>query len=79
MMPEVNVFGIAISAWIAIPIAFFVWVTALHFVKKRLFTIIKKLTGRTANKLDDIFIKAANFPMRNRLKVKNKLIYEQGD
>jgi len=62
-MPELTLFGFTISAWIIIPVAFFIWVTLLLFVKKRVFAIIKKLSGKTSNQIDDLFVKSADFPV----------------
>lgn len=61
-MSQINIFGIGISAWIAVPVAFFVWVTLLLFIKKRIFTIIKKITEKTQTRIDDLFIQSVDFP-----------------
>lgn len=61
-MPEIDIFGITVSPWIAVPAAFFVWVTLLLFVKKRVFNVIKRLAGKTGTRLDDLFIRSADFP-----------------
>lgn len=62
-MSEITVFGITVSSWIIIPIAFFFWVTVLLFIKNRVFVFIKKLAGKTATQIDDFFIKSADFPL----------------
>ncbi len=62
-MQEINIFGVTVSAWIAIPATFFVWVTLLLFIKKRLFIVIKKLIGKTETKLDDLFVQSVDFPL----------------
>lgn len=61
-MEQINIFGITVSAWIVIPAAFFVWVTLLLFIKKRIFIVIKRLAGKTETKLDDVFIQSVDFP-----------------
>ena len=61
-MEQIEIFGFTLSTWIVIPIAFFLWVTLLLFIKKRIFVLIKKLIGKTETKLDDVFINAIDFP-----------------
>jgi len=62
-MSEINVFGIAISSWIVIPVVFLVWVTILLFVKGSFFKIIKRVAKKTRTNLDDIFIQSLDFPL----------------
>ncbi len=61
-MQQIDIFGITVSTWIIIPAGCFVWITVLLLIKKRVFTIIKKLVGKTETKLDDVFIQSMDFP-----------------
>lgn len=62
-MHQYELFGYSVSAWVVIPAAFFIWVTILLFVKRRVFSVIKKLMSKTETKFDDIFVNAADFPV----------------
>lgn len=62
-MTGITVLGYAITAWLAIPVALFVWVTVLLFIKKRLFAVIRKFTVKSTMQIDDLFIKSADFPV----------------
>lgn len=62
-MSEINVFGLAISTWIVVPVIFLVWVTVLLFVKSIFFKVIKKVSEKTKTHLDDIFVQSADFPL----------------
>jgi len=58
-----EVLGLAISPWIFIPLIYFIWVSLLLTLKGISFHIIRRWSRKTATKLDDIFIRAANFPI----------------
>ncbi len=62
-MPEINIFGVAVSAWIVIPVVFLVWVTLLLFVKGIFFKAVKRFAKKTKTNVDDIFVHAADFPL----------------
>ena len=62
-MMGINIFGMNVSTWIAIPVAFFLWVTLLLFVKKHIFSVIKKVSSKTGTQIDDLFITSADFPV----------------
>ena len=62
-MSDITISGVTISAWIAIPVAFFIWVTVFLFFKKRLFVVISKMAAGTKTQLDDLFVKSLDFPL----------------
>ncbi|MCA9408931.1 MAG: mechanosensitive ion channel family protein [Candidatus Omnitrophica bacterium] len=62
-MNEIQIFGIIVPIWFTLPIVYFVWVSFFLFVKNITFRVLKKFTDKTATKLDDIFIAAADFPI----------------
>jgi len=62
-MHQLNLLGFNISVWIFIPIFFLVWVTFLLLIKRLVFHHIRKLTRKTATKIDNILIQAADFPV----------------
>ena len=62
-MSDIQILNFSFSAWIVIPVAFFIWVTLLLFVKKRFFSLVKKITSKTANQIDDLFVQSADFPI----------------
>ena len=62
-MSEINVFGLAVSAWLVIPVIFLLWVTILLFAKTIFFKVIKKVAKKTKTQIDDIFIQSADFPL----------------
>ncbi|MFH1359650.1 MAG: mechanosensitive ion channel domain-containing protein [Candidatus Omnitrophota bacterium] len=63
MMQDVNIFGFSISAWIALPIVYLVWVTILLIVKKTVFVYIRKIASKTKTQIDDILLQALDFPL----------------
>ncbi len=62
-MSGITIFGITFSMWIVIPVVFFVWVTVLLLIKRRVFVLIKKFTSKTKTHLDNLIINAADFPV----------------
>ncbi len=70
-MSEIIIFGITMPAWIVVPVAFFLWITIFTIIKRLVFKAVRKLTEKTKTKADDIFIKAADFPL-------NLLIFTSG-
>jgi len=62
-MKEISFLGMTISYIIFIPVVFLVWVTVLLVLKRILFGTIKRLSQMTKTHLDDIFVKAADFPI----------------
>ncbi|MCK5178303.1 MAG: hypothetical protein KAR32_02140 [Candidatus Omnitrophica bacterium] len=61
-MSQIDVFGLAVSTWIVVPVIFLVWVTVLLFVKSIFFKVIRKVSKKTKTHLDDIFVQSADFP-----------------
>jgi len=76
-MQDMTVFGYTISAWIVMPVFFFVWVTALLFVKGIVFRFLKRLTQKTTTEIDDIFIEALDFPLMLLVLASGAAIVEQ--
>lgn len=62
-MTEINILGWMPSSWIVIPIVYFLWVTVLMFIKRFVFKAVKRFAQNTQTQIDDIFIKAADFPL----------------
>jgi small-conductance mechanosensitive channel len=52
-----------LSPWIIIPLVYFLWVSVLSIVKRIVFSTIKRFAERTVNHWDDIFCRAADFPL----------------
>jgi small-conductance mechanosensitive channel len=61
-MSQVHILGVSVSAWLAVPVAFFVWATLLLFIKRRIFIIIKRIAEKTKTGIDDLFIRSVDFP-----------------
>lgn len=62
-MKTFEVFGVTISVWMYVPVAYFLWVTLLLFVKRIVFKAIHQFAQRTKTQLDNIFISAADLPV----------------
>ncbi|MFH1395096.1 MAG: mechanosensitive ion channel family protein [Candidatus Omnitrophota bacterium] len=62
-MKEIEIFGIAITPAIYIPILYFLWVTCFVILKKVFFRKIHNLASKTKTKIDDIFVEALDFPL----------------
>jgi len=62
-MTELNIFGFTVSQWLSIPLVYLVWVTGFLVLKRIAFSAITRLAQKTKTELDDIFIKAADFPL----------------
>jgi len=63
MENTVTVFNQQLPTWLVIPIVYFVYVTVLIFIKTIFFKGVRALTKKTQTQLDDIFIKAIDFPL----------------
>ena len=62
-MENFLIFGIPVPLWIYLPTFYFLWVSLLLVVKKIIFNSIQKAAEKSATKIDDIFIKAADMPL----------------
>ncbi|MFA5087555.1 MAG: mechanosensitive ion channel family protein [Candidatus Omnitrophota bacterium] len=62
MLP-INILGFNISPWLFVPVTYLLWVSVLISLKKLLFRFIAKVSRRTTNKIDDILVEAADFPL----------------
>ncbi|MDP2653023.1 MAG: mechanosensitive ion channel family protein [Candidatus Omnitrophota bacterium] len=62
-MDHFGFFGLPVTIWLAIPLAYFLWVSVLTFAKRVVFVFLKRVTARTKTHLDDLFIHAADFPL----------------
>lgn len=62
-MEEITLLGISMSPWLAIPLLYFVWVTALSLLKIVIFKPLNKLAERTRTEVDNIFLKAIDLPL----------------
>ncbi len=76
-MSTITIAGISISAWIYMPIIYFFWVSFWLMVKKIAVNVIRKITSRTPTHLDDIILKAANFPITLLIFASGAAIIEQ--
>ena len=63
MQEAVTIAGIEISLWLYIPLVYLLWVFAWLRIKKVVFVIIRGLTKSTRTQLDDIFLRAIDFPL----------------
>jgi small-conductance mechanosensitive channel len=50
-------------AWIITLLSWFLWMTLLFLLKRILFAAIRKFAQQTVNHWDDVFLKAADFPV----------------
>lgn len=57
------IFGITVSPWILVPLIYFMWVSLWLFVKRLAFSAIHRFARKTTTKLDDIFVRSADFPL----------------
>ncbi len=62
-MDQITILNFTFSTWILIPLVYFVWVTFLLFFKVICFKAIKNVAQKTKTQLDDVFVKAADFPV----------------
>lgn len=76
-MNSISIFNVEISAWIYAPVVYFLWVSILLVLKKIIFKQIKKLTGRTETRLDDVILKALNLPLTLFIFVSGMAILEK--
>ncbi len=61
-MHDITLFNVTISAWIYVPLLYFLWVTLWLSAKRIIFFFIKRYCRNTKTRLDDIFIKSFDFP-----------------
>lgn len=64
------------SPWLIIPLVYFLWVTVLSILKRIIFAAIKRFTEKTVNHWDDIFCRAADFPLALLIFTSGGLIVE---
>ncbi len=76
-MQSFNIFHTTIAPWLIIPLAYFLWVTALLFVKRIFLVVIKNLVKKTKTELDDILIRAADFPLTLIIFTSGGVVVEQ--
>ncbi len=69
--------GIAVPAWIAVPLIYLIWVTLLFFAKKILFASMTKFAAKTKTQLDDLFVKASDFPLTLVIFTSGALVVER--
>src|SRR5258705_8586099 len=63
MMQDITLAGFKIPNWIYLPVIYVIWVICGLVVKKIAFRSIRLFTKRTATRIDDAFIEAANLPL----------------
>lgn len=52
-----------IPAWVITTLTWFLWMTLLFLVKRIIFSAVKRFAKKTVNHWDDVFLKAADFPI----------------
>ena len=62
-MNDIHFLGVAWAPWITIPVIFLTWVTLLFSAKVIIFRTIHRVTQKTKIRLDDILVKALDFPL----------------
>jgi len=62
-MQEVHFLGISFSAWLLVPLAYFLWVTVLLFAKRVGFGLFRRVARKTNTKFDDLVLKSLDFPL----------------
>ncbi|MBF0486150.1 MAG: mechanosensitive ion channel family protein [Candidatus Omnitrophica bacterium] len=65
------------NPWILAPVIFLSWVLVLSIVKKIIFMIVRKLTDKTENKVDDLLLAALDFPLQLVVYASGVLIVER--
>ena len=58
-----NILGIGVSPWIAIPLFYLLWVTGLIILKRILFSVIHTFSKKTKTQFDDILVDALDLPL----------------
>lgn len=76
-MATVNIFGMNIQTWLAVPIVYFLWVTLLLFAKRILFKIFKKIYLKTKTRVDDILVTSMDFPLTLLIFVSGGVVAER--
>jgi small-conductance mechanosensitive channel len=62
-MNNIEVFGITLSAWLYVPVVYFIWVSLLLLVKKVIFSRIERFAEKTKSQVDDVVLDALNLPL----------------
>jgi len=76
-MKDIQVFGFVLSAWIVLPVVYFLWVTALLVVKRIVFFVGRRLVERTRTQLDNMLLAAADFPLTLIILASGALVVEK--
>jgi len=76
-MPTFTFLRMQIPLWIAMPLVYLVWVTLWIFIKKILFGSITRFAAKTKTHLDDLLIKAADFPLTLVIFTSGALVVER--
>ena len=76
-MQTVQLFGFDISSWLIIPLVYFFWVTILLIAKRILFQVIRRLARQTRNRIDDLIVGTADFPLTLLIFTSGGLVVER--
>lgn len=71
MFEDITVFGMTVSAWIYVPVIYFLWVVVLISIKKITWAAITGFAKKTEAKVDDIVLHSLDLPI-------NILIFASG-
>ena len=76
-MNSISIFNVQISAWIYVPVVYFLWVCALLLCKKIVFNRIRHWVGRTKTQIDDVLLNALNLPLMLLVFVSGMVVLEK--
>ena len=62
-MSDFIILGVTISPWILIPLIYFLWASFWLIVKRFGFHAIRKFSRKSTTRIDDVLVRAADFPV----------------
>jgi small-conductance mechanosensitive channel len=74
---SISILGVEISAWVYVPVVYFLWVSILLLCKKIVFNRIRHWAGKTKTQLDDVLMNALNLPLTLLIFVSGIFILEK--
>ncbi len=62
-MSGLNLSGVDFAPWVSVPLIYVLWVSVFLILKRLIFNSLRKMASRTKTELDDVLIRAADFPL----------------
>lgn len=59
----INIFGVSVSIWLAVPVVYLIWVSVLLALKRILFAYLHRFSKKTQFTLDDVLFQSLDFPV----------------